>query len=157
MIDGQFLGQSFLILLFRMDNGMEIRFTVFFDDPFWVGVCEKQDEDAYTTARVVFGSEPGEAELYQFVIQHYNEFRFTQPVASGGPLEKQMNFKRAQRQARQNMQARGIGSKAQQAMKTALSEAKQERSASTRDEHQQAAERRYQEQQAKKKEKHRGH
>jgi len=68
-----------------------------------------------------------------------------------------MNFKRAQREARKSMQVRGIGSKSQQAMKIALSQAKQERSASARDADQQTAQRRYQEQQAKKKEKHRGH
>jgi len=136
---------------------METKFTVFFDDPFWVGVYERQDEDGYSAARVVFGSEPGDAELYQFVMQHYNEFKFTQPADTVGLLEKQVNFKRAQRQARQSMQTRSAGSKAQQAMKVALSQAKQERSATARDEHQQAAERRYQEQQAKKKEKHRGH
>ena len=136
---------------------METKFTVFFDDPFWVGVCERQDDDGYSAARVVFGSEPGEAELYQFVRQHYNEFQFTPPLDSAGPLEKQMNFKRAQREARQSMQARGTGSKAQQAMKVALSQVKQERSAVARDDHQQTAEHRYQEQQAKKKEKQRGH
>ena len=58
------------------------RFTVFFDGQFWVGVLEHVSADgasgaadgavAHTVraARYVFGAEPGDAELYAFLLAH---------------------------------------------------------------------------------------
>ncbi len=35
-----------------------VKLTVYFEDPFWVGVFEKIQGPRYQVARVVFGSEP---------------------------------------------------------------------------------------------------
>jgi len=136
---------------------MDSKFTVFFEDPFWVGVYERQDEDGYSLARVIFGSEPTDAELFQFILEHYDEFRFSRTMKLSAKQVVEKNYKRAQREARKVMQEQGIGTKAQQAMKMAMTELKQERREISREELKQENARRYQEQQEKKKEKHRGH
>jgi len=136
---------------------MEGKFTVYFADPFWVGVYERQCEDGYSVARVVFGSEPTDAELYQFIQEHYDEFRFGPALAGGSITEDRRNYKRAQREARRTMQEHGIGTKAQQAMKLSLEQAGAERQQLSRLERERDAQERFSEHQQKKKEKHRGH
>ncbi|MBT8224580.1 MAG: DUF2992 family protein, partial [Dactylosporangium sp.] len=44
--------------------------TVFFDDPFWVGVLELDDGRHVRAVRQVFGAEPTGAELYQYLLRH---------------------------------------------------------------------------------------
>jgi Protein of unknown function (DUF2992) len=44
--------------------------TVFYDHPFWVAVLEIQDRDGVRATRHVLGSEPTNAELYQFLLRH---------------------------------------------------------------------------------------
>lgn len=40
-------------------------FTVFFEDPFWVGVYEREEPGGLTACRVVFGAEPKDGEIYE--------------------------------------------------------------------------------------------
>ena len=42
------------------------RLNVLFDDPFWVGIFEREYEGRYEAARVVFGAEPKDYEVYEF-------------------------------------------------------------------------------------------
>lgn len=44
--------------------------TVYFDAPFWVAVLELHDAGRVRAARHVFGAEPTDAELYQFLLRH---------------------------------------------------------------------------------------
>jgi hypothetical protein len=45
--------------------------TVFFDQPFWVAVLETRDDDGTVRAiRHVFGGEPTNPELYEFLLRH---------------------------------------------------------------------------------------
>lgn len=136
---------------------MESKFTIYFDDPFWVGVYEKQDESGYRVARVVFGSEPTEAELYQFILEKYSQFDFSLPTKLPPQPQRPKNFKRVQREVRQAMQVEGLGTKAQEALKLALTQNKQERRQKTRQERQRSSEADFQRRQEKKQEKHRGH
>ena len=34
--------------------------TVFFEDPFWVGYCQRSDGQTLSVAKVVFGAEPSD-------------------------------------------------------------------------------------------------
>jgi hypothetical protein len=139
------------------ENLMEGKFTVYFDDPFWVGVFEKEIEADYFLARVVFGSEPSDAELYQFVLENYRTLQFSCVKKAGGFDEKKKNFKRVQREVRKSMQNEGVGTKAQEAMKLALAQNKQEHRQKSRLEHQQNAEEQFRLRQQRKREKQRGH
>ena len=44
--------------------------TVFFEDPFWVAVLEIHDREGVRATRHVFGAEPTDAELYQFLLRY---------------------------------------------------------------------------------------
>ena len=46
-----------------MEPSTEAKLTVYFDEPFWVGVFEELDGKRLSVCRVVFGSEPTDAEI----------------------------------------------------------------------------------------------
>ena len=46
-------------------------FTVFFEDPFWVGVYEREEPGGLTARRVVFGAEPKDGEIYECSVKPY--------------------------------------------------------------------------------------
>lgn len=48
---------------------MNTKLTVFFDDPFWVGVFERHDEGLLETSRVVFGAEPKDYEVMRLSLK----------------------------------------------------------------------------------------
>ena len=52
------------------------RLNVLFDDPFWVGIFEREYEGRYEAARVVFGAEPKDYEVYEFFIKNYPRLVF---------------------------------------------------------------------------------
>ena len=52
---------------------VETRFTVLFEDPFWVGVFERVEEGKLTVAKHTFGAEPSMAEIYGAVISWVND------------------------------------------------------------------------------------
>ena len=136
---------------------MEGKFTLYFDDPFWVGVCERQDENGYSVARVVFGSEPSEAGIYQFILENYRQLKFSCSIKTKKIESKQPNFKRAQREARRAQQNEGIGTKAQQALKLTLAQIKQEKQARSKVKREADAEQRFLQRQQKKRKKQLGH
>ena len=43
------------------------RLTVFFEEPFWIGVFERISEGKLSVCKVTFGAEPKEYEIYDFV------------------------------------------------------------------------------------------
>ncbi len=47
------------------------RLTVFFEDPFWVGVFERIENGRLSAAKVTFGTEPKEPELLIYLLRHY--------------------------------------------------------------------------------------
>ena len=59
---------------------LESKLTVFFDEPFWVGVFEELDGKRLSVCRVVFGAEPTDAEIYAFILKYFNHLRFSPPV-----------------------------------------------------------------------------
>lgn len=136
---------------------MEGKCTVYFDDPYWVGVFECADEDGYSVARFVFGGEPSEAELFQFVVRQFHELPFSPPGPFPQIEAREIGFKRRQRQARQQMQQQGIGTYAQRALQADLERRKQERKEESREEREARQQEMFLQKQARKKEKHRGH
>jgi hypothetical protein len=48
--------------------------TVWFEGPFWVGVLQREDGGRLTACRHVFGAEPKEQEVYQWLLRgiHYS-------------------------------------------------------------------------------------
>ena len=63
-------------------NKSSICLTVFFEDPFWVGVFERQAQGALTVCKVTFGAEPKDYEVYDFVLRNYYRLKFSPAVAT---------------------------------------------------------------------------
>ncbi|WP_338432792.1 YjdF family protein [Clostridium tyrobutyricum] len=134
-----------------------IKFTVFFEDMFWVGIFEKIDGEKYSASKVVFGSEPKDYELYDFILNSFYNLKFTRNLLIQKLEEKRINPKRLQRKIKKQTQSRGIGTKAQEAMKLQYEENKSERRKNSRERKDREKNIKFQLHRLRKKEKHRGH
>lgn len=138
-----------------MDKVM-CRMTVFFEKPFWVGVFERIDNEKLSVCKVTFGAEPKDYEVYDFISREYYHLKFSPAVAT---VEKQkfVNPKRMQRNVKCQLEQKGIGTKAQQALKLQQEQCKTERKAKSREKKQAEVEQRFELKQQKRREKHKGH
>ena len=100
--------------------------TVFFEEPFWVGVFEHISERKLTVCKVTFGAEPKDYEIYDFVLKNYYRLKFSPAVATD-VKEAGRNPKRVQRDVRKQVQNTGIGTKSQQALRLQQEQLKTER------------------------------
>ena len=132
------------------------RLTVFYEEPFWVGVFERIEDGKLSAAKVTFGAEPGDYEVYDFILKHYYSLQFG-PAVAAAVKESKKNPKRMQRDVRKQLQDTGIGTKSQQALKLQHEQYKQERKAKSREQKLAEAERMFDLKQQKRREKHRGH
>lgn len=46
---------------------------VFFEEPFWVAICERTEKENYTAAKIVFGAEPTKNEVYECFLKNWNK------------------------------------------------------------------------------------
>lgn len=51
--------------------------TVFFEEPFWVGVFERIEEGKLSASKWTFGAEPKDYEVYEFILRHYYGLQFS--------------------------------------------------------------------------------
>lgn len=131
------------------------KLSVFFDEPFWVGVFERIEDGKLSVAKVTFGAEPKDYEVYDFVLKHYYNLQFS-PAVEVAVAEKHINPKRMQREIKKQMSNTGIGTKSQQALKLQHEQYKTERKRENREQKQAEEQRLFELRQQKKKEKHRG-
>lgn len=134
---------------------MEAKLTVYFEDPFWVGVFERLEGDRLSACKVTFGAEPRDYEVMAYVLDHYHELTFSPPVVSE-ERERADNPKRRQRAAAREMQQTGVGTRSQQALQAQREMMKTERKIVSKEEREAEAQRRFELKQQKKKEKKRG-
>ena len=92
------------------------KLTVFFEEPFWVGVFERVSDGKLSVCKVTFGAEPKDYEVHDFILENYYRLRFSPAVATD-VKEFGRNPKRVQREVRKQVQNTGIGTKSQQALK----------------------------------------
>lgn len=131
--------------------------TVLFEDPFWVGVYERESDGAYEAARIVFGAQPKDTEVYALILAKLDRLRFGPSLTVKEAEERHINPKRMQRAIHRQVQGEFCGTKAQQAMKLLQEQNQTERKANARERRQWEAQRNFDLRQDKKKEKHRGH
>ena len=55
------------------------RLTILFEDPFWIGLYEREDDTGYAVCRIVFGAEPRDQEVYAYLLEHWRTLRFSPP------------------------------------------------------------------------------
>ena len=130
--------------------------TVFFEDPFWVGVFERIENGKLSAAKVTFGAEPKDYEVQEYIQKCYYSLQFSPAVATV-VKEKKKNPKMMQRDAKKQMQENGIGTKSQQALKLQQKQNKQERKRRSREQKELDKQRLIELKQQKKREKHKGH
>ena len=135
---------------------MKASLTVFFEDPFWVGVFERMDNGKLSVCKVTFGAEPKDYDVWEFVLQHYNALVFI-PAVETETWKMADNAKRRLRNARKQTERSGIGTKSQQALQLQREVMKTERCQLSREQRDAEAQRRFEMKQIKKKEKRRGH
>ena len=135
---------------------MKANLTVFFDDPFWVGIFERIEDGKLSVCKVTFGAEPKDYDAWVFVLRHYYELGFS-PAIETGTRQAADNPKRRIRNARKQLENRGIGTKSQQALQKQREEMKEEHRQISREQRDAEAQRKFEMKQAKKKEKRRGH
>ena len=133
----------------------QCKLTVFFDEPFWVGVFERYEAGKLSASKVTFGTEPKDYEVYEFILKHYYDLRFS-PAVAAVVKETKMNPKKMQRDIKQFLGKTGIGTKSQQALKLQQEQNKQNRKVKSREKKQSEADSRFKLKQQKKKERHRG-
>lgn len=131
------------------------KLTVYFEDPFWVGVFERMEGGKLSAAKVTFGAEPKDYEVYECILKRYDSLPFS-PAVTAAVTEGPGNPKRMQRDIRKQLRNTGIGTKSQQALKLQQERKKQERKGKSREQMQNEARRMFELKQQKKKEKHRG-
>ena len=131
------------------------RLTVFFEEPFWVGIFECTSEGKLSVCKVTFGAEPKDYEVCDFVLKNYYQLRFSPAVATD-VKEAGRNPKRIQRQVRKQVQNIGIGTRSQQALKLQREQLKTKRKTVSREQREAEKQRQFELKQQKRKEKYRG-
>lgn len=135
---------------------VSIYFTVYFEDPFWVGIFEKNILGKLSVCRVVFGAEPKDYEIFEFILRNYDNLRYSPEVINKQIVKESINPKRIKRELKRQVQNLGIGTKSQQALKLQYEENKNVRRLKNREQKIIEKEKMFLLKQQKKKEKHKG-
>lgn len=138
-----------------MDKASE-KLTVYFEEPFWIGVFERIEDGKLSVAKVTFGAEPKDYEVQEYIRKDYSSLKFSLAVDT---VVKDMkrNPKRMRREAKKQVQETGIGTKSQQALKLQQEQNKQERKKRSHQRKEAEKKRMFELKQQKKREKHKGH
>ncbi len=111
-----------------------MQLTIFFKDPYWVGLIEIERESCLYAATHIFGAEPADQVVYQFVLRDLAELlpHMTAGISVEATKHRHVNPKRKQREAHRQVMQRGMSTKAQEAVKQQFEQNQQERVLATR-------------------------
>ena len=132
------------------------KLTVYFEEPFWIGIFERIEDGKLSVAKVTFGAEPKDYEVQEYVQKYYFSLKFS-PAVDAVAKDIKRNPKRMQREAKKQMQEIGIGTKSQRALKLQQEQNKQERKLRSQEKKEAEKLRMFELKQQKKREKHKGH
>lgn len=137
-----------------------VKATIFFDKRFWVGTFERTDKEGYAVARHIFGAEPSDPEVHEFVLNHYHELKFGEAKEITIQIQR-MNPKRVQREVRREMarmkETLNPSTLAQDYMREEIEKKKKEKKSVSSAEKQARKDEQFFLEREKRKEKHRGH
>ena len=139
-----------------METGKAV-LTVLFEDPFWIGVYEREWDGRYEVCKITFGAEPKDYEVYDFLLKNWKHLPFSPPVKVAPMAEHAVNPKRLQRQTRRATRPARARTKARQALKLQQEQRKAERTERGREQRDAEKDRQYALRQEKRRQKHRGH
>ena len=109
-----------------------IKLTVYFEDSYWIGIVELEEKQKVKVSRIIFGKEPKDYEVYEYLKENYNRLIFSKDVEKFVKNKRIINPKRLQRTIRKEVENKGIGTKSQQALKLLQEEKKKSRKKSSR-------------------------
>ncbi|MCP5492845.1 MAG: YjdF family protein [Chlamydiales bacterium] len=137
-----------------------IKATIFFEKKFWVGLFERTDKEGYAAARHIFGKEPSDQEVYDFILNQFHKLKFGEAKEISIQIQR-MNPKRVQREVRREMERVKASTKsstlAQDYMREEIEKKKKEKKSISSAQKQAWKEAQFSLKQSKKKAKHRGH
>lgn len=131
------------------------KLTVFFEEPFWVGIYERTWNKQYKVCKITFGAEPKDYEVYEFLLKNWSQLKFSPSIPNDACSSRKISPKRMQRNIRNELH-QCIGTKAQQALKLQQEQRKQDRKRFSKENREQESERRFALRQEKRKAKHKG-
>ncbi len=143
-----------------MNTKHHITATIQFEKQFWVGIFERQCNDELAVAKHIFGAEPTDPEIYDFVLNHFEALRFTAPITLDAFTiqMKRMNPKRMKREVKKQMaKAESVNSHSQEAMRLEIEKNKKEKQYNNHIKAQERKQALFLKKQALKKEKKKGH
>lgn len=139
---------------------MEIKLTVLFENPFWVGIFERNFDGNYCVCKYLFGSEPKENEIYELILNEFYKLNFstpTQDMTTISDSKKKINPKRMQRMIKKEVKDFGVGTKAQRAISDERELNKIQRKTISKERKEEIKKLQYENKQQKKKQKKKGH
>ncbi|WP_374141706.1 YjdF family protein [Leptotrichia hongkongensis] len=131
------------------------KLTVFFENPFWVGIFENFENSNLSVCKVTFGSEPKEYEIYDFILKKFYNLRFSDEMKLNFN-EKAKNPKRRQREIKKELQSKKILKKSEEILKLQYEENKKEQKVKKKQEKELEKQKKFLLKQEKKKKKHKG-
>ncbi|WP_445480570.1 YjdF family protein [Lysinibacillus irui] len=112
-----------------------MKLTIYFDGQFYIGLIENISENKYKAYRYVFGNDPKDHEVLDFV--NKNLFDFIKNDKHGGISIKQdkvkkINPKRLQRKVAKELKKPSISTKAEEALKAEFELRKKEKTVTSK-------------------------
>lgn len=133
-----------------------VALTVFFEEPFWVGVFERTENDKLSVCKVTFGAEPKDYDIWEFILKHYYKLKFSSNIEIK-VKQTADNPKRRQRNVRKQLQTLGVGTKSQQALQMQREKMRTEIKQISKKQREAEKQRQFDLKQQKRKKKHKGH
>jgi hypothetical protein len=96
-------------------------FTIFFEDPFWVGILEENYDEKNYMGKHIFGAEPSNSDLIQFYIYEFDKIKKIK-ISESNIEAKKMSFKKSLNKAKKIQDKKGIGTKSQNLFQKAFEE-----------------------------------
>lgn len=138
----------------------KIQVVVCLENNIWVAIFERNDAGKYAVARQIFGSEPTDPELHNFITEHYQLLKFTEPKYFNLTV-KRKNPKRMKREVKKVMQKtknqKIKTTRAQEILKLDLETKKKAKLKTSKSAKEQKIQKKFLLKQAKKKKKQRGY
>ena len=135
---------------------VSVKLTVYFEEPFWVWIFERSIDEKLSVCKVIFGAEPKDNEVLNFVLNRYNKLKYSPEILYETAFKRKVNPKRVQRDVKQQLINKGVGTKSQQALKLQQEKNKTIRKIKTKEQKELEKEKMYSLKQHKKREKHKG-
>jgi len=137
-------------------NKVTEKLQVFFEEPFWIGVFERVEDEKLAVCKVTFGAEPKEYEILEYILKNFYKLKFSPTIETNTQAKERINPKRLQRAVKKQVQEVGIGTKSQQALQLLHEQNKLERKSRSREQKELEKQHQFDLKQQKKKEKHKG-